>query len=66
MADMLIQLAPALVWTVLMAVPLYFILPRAGRSRWWLVVAVVPMIGALFLLWFVAFSRWSSEKTSAS
>jgi hypothetical protein len=56
--DVLIQLVPALIWTVLLGVPLYFILGRAGLSRWWLAIAIVPMIGAVVVLWIVAFARW--------
>lgn len=65
MSDILIQLVPALVWTALLAVPLAFILRRTGMSRWWLLMAIVPMIGALVLLWLVAFARWPRDSASA-
>lgn len=61
MTDTLIQMVPAVLWTVLMIVPLYFIIPRTGKSRWLLLVAIVPMVGALSLLWYLAFSRWPRE-----
>jgi ABC-type maltose transport system permease subunit len=61
MADILIQMVPTLVWTVLIAIPLYVIIPRTGKSRWLLLVALVPMLGAIGLLWYLAFSRWSRE-----
>ena len=61
MSDIAIEMVPALFWTGLMSVPLYFIIPRAGKSRWLLLVAVVPMIGALALLWYLAFSRWPQD-----
>lgn len=66
MADILIQMVPALVWTVLIAIPLYVIIPRTGKSRWLLLVALVPMLGAIALLWYVAFSRWPREAERAA
>jgi hypothetical protein len=42
---------------VLVDVPVASILHRAGRSRWWTLVAFIPVIN-LIGLWVFAFSRW--------
>ena len=42
---------------ILVGVPVASILHRAGRSRWWLIIAVVPLLN-LIGLWVFAFSRW--------
>ena len=38
-------------------VPVAHILHRAGRSRWWTLIAFIPLLN-LFGLWVFAFSRW--------
>jgi hypothetical protein len=53
----LIALLMPLVVITLVAVPVANILHRAGRSRWWTVLAFVPLLN-LVLLWVFAFSRW--------
>jgi hypothetical protein len=42
---------------ILVGIPVGSILHRAGRSRWWLLVAFIPLIN-LIGLWVFAFSRW--------
>jgi len=42
---------------ILVAVPVGRILHRAGRSRWWTILAFVPLLN-LICLWVFAFSRW--------
>jgi hypothetical protein len=42
---------------VLVGVPVASILHRAGRSRWWTLIAFIPLIN-LIGLWLFAFSRW--------
>jgi hypothetical protein len=42
---------------VLLGVPVASILHRASRSRWWTLVAFIPVIN-LIGLWIFAFSRW--------
>jgi len=42
---------------VLAGVPVANILHRAGHSRWWTVIAFIPLIN-LIGLWVFAFSRW--------
>ena len=64
MSDVLLQLVPALIWTVVLVVPLYVVIQRSGMSRWWLAVAIVPMVGAVVVLWLIAFSRWPAMQPS--
>lgn len=41
----------------LIAVPVAKILHRAGRSRWWTILAFVPLLN-LISLWIFAFTPW--------
>ena len=50
-----------IVVAVLMVVPFWRILPRAGIASPWALVAMIPL-GALVLLWILAFRRWPSDK----
>jgi hypothetical protein len=47
----------AAVSIVLLGVPVASILHRAGHSRWWTVIAFIPLLN-LIGLWVFAFSRW--------
>ncbi len=42
---------------IIVAVPVANILHRAGRSRWWTILAFVPLVN-LIGLWVFAFTRW--------
>jgi O-antigen/teichoic acid export membrane protein len=42
---------------ILLGVPTANILHRAGRSRWWTLIAFIPLLN-LIGLWVFAFSRW--------
>lgn len=54
-----------LVALLLVGVPVANVLHRAGRSRWWLLVAFLPLIN-LIGLWVFAFSRWPAvDRASA-
>jgi hypothetical protein len=44
---------------ILVGVPVANVLHRAGRSRWWTVLAFVPGLN-LIALWVFAFTRWPS------
>jgi hypothetical protein len=44
---------------ILLGVPIANILHRAGRSRWWTILAFVPLLN-LIGLWLFAFTRWPS------
>jgi len=49
---------------MLLAVPIASILHRAGRSRWWTLIAFIPLIN-LIALWVFAFSRWPAVEGAA-
>lgn len=53
-------LANAILWIV----PLWFLLPRAGMSRYLALIGVIPL-GGTILLWILALKRWPGEMTRA-
>ena len=46
-----------LLFITLVGVPVANVLHRAGHSRWWTIVAFVPLLN-LICLWVFAFTRW--------
>lgn len=42
---------------ILVGIPVASILHRAGRSRWWTILAFIPLLN-LIALWVFAFARW--------
>jgi uncharacterized membrane protein YeaQ/YmgE (transglycosylase-associated protein family) len=44
---------------VLFGIPIYKILGRAGKSRWWIALMLLSVIGAVIALWVIAFGRWT-------
>jgi len=48
---------------LIVGVPVAHILNRAGRSRWWVIVAFMPLLN-LIGLWVFAFTRWPSLERS--
>lgn len=50
-------LIPLVIAAALLAYPFSRILPRVGLNPWWSLVAVTA-IGAIVLLWIVAFRDW--------
>ena len=42
---------------VIFGLPIARILHRSGRSRWWTIVAFLPLLN-LIGLWMFAFARW--------
>jgi hypothetical protein len=38
-------------------VPIAHVLHRSGRSRWWTIIAFIPLVNIVGL-WVFAFSRW--------
>ncbi len=48
-----------LVFIVIVGIPVANILYRAGRSRWWTIIAFLPLLN-LIGLWVFAFTRWPS------
>ena len=49
-----------LLFIIIVGVPVANILHRAGRSRWWTVLAFVPLLN-LIGLWVFAFTRWPNH-----
>jgi hypothetical protein len=54
-----------LLFIILVGVPVANILHRAGRSRWWIILAFVPFVN-LIGLWVFAFTRWPNVERSAT
>jgi hypothetical protein len=48
-----------LLFITIVGVPVANILHRAGRSRWWTIIAFVPLLN-LIGLWVFGFTRWPS------
>jgi uncharacterized membrane protein YhaH (DUF805 family) len=57
----LLQVLPAVLVAVLVAIPYVRILRRAGRSRWWAAILLIPGFGFFVMPWVVAFMKWKSE-----
>ena len=55
---------PLIIWTVLLCVPLFFVVQKVGISKLWLFFFLIPMIGPIILLWVVAFIAWPQRKMS--
>ena len=53
-----LRFVPLALWTLVLAIPLFFILRRVGKSRWWVLMALFPIVGGTILIWIIAFSRW--------
>jgi hypothetical protein len=53
----LLGLMIPMVAIVLLGVPVANILHRTGHSRWWTVLAYIPLVN-LICLWVFAFGRW--------
>ena len=52
-----------LIGALLFVVPLWFLLPRAGIPAAISLAAFIPL-GAIILLWILAFKRWPTEDIS--
>jgi len=46
---------------VLFGIPIYRILWRTGKSRWWIVLMLLSVFGAAIALWVIAFGRWNKD-----
>ena len=53
-----LRFVPLALWTIVLAIPLFFMLRRVGKSRWWVLMALFPIVGGTILIWIIAFSRW--------
>lgn len=49
-----------LISAVLLVVPFWMLLPRAGLAPQWALAAVIPF-GAIVLLWVLALRRWPGD-----
>ena len=49
-----------LVSAALFVVPLWVLLPRAGMAPQWALAGAIPL-GAIVLLWIIAFRRWPGD-----
>ncbi len=56
----LTQFIPILVLFAISVVPAIRLLRRTGKSRWWAILLIFPVFGAIILLWLLAFTRWRS------
>ena len=61
----LVPIVMPLLTIVLVGVPVASILHRAGRSRWWTLIAFIPLLN-LIGLWTFAFSRWPAVDHASS
>jgi uncharacterized membrane protein YhaH (DUF805 family) len=61
----LVQLLPMIVFAVLLIVPTIRVLGRAGKSRWWVLLLLLPFFGIIPLMWILAYSRWPAERSVA-
>ena len=52
-----------LVGAILVVIPFWMILPRAGIASAWALVALIP-IAPLVLLWVLALKRWPGDEAS--
>ncbi len=53
-----------LFWYVITVPPLYRLIRRVGKSRWWAIFLVVPILGFLFVTWIIALTRWPAVDPS--
>ncbi len=61
--DELLSVVPLALWTLALAIPLFFILKRVGKSRWWILITLFPIVGGTVLIWIIAFSKWPVAQT---
>lgn len=56
-----LQAIQLLIAIVLFGIPIYKILGRAGKSRWWIALMLLSVIGAVIALWVIAFGSWAKQ-----
>ncbi len=64
--DAVSLILPMLFYVVLQAVPLALIVKRTGNSRWWLLFALVPILGLCVMMWILAFIKWPMQNRNLS
>jgi hypothetical protein len=55
---LLLLFTPVLAEAVILGVPLLNIVHRSGRTKWWLLLLLLPIFGPILLLWIAAFFNW--------
>jgi hypothetical protein len=53
-----IQFLPLAVWYLISGIPAFLILRRTGLSAWWALFLIIPIFGAVIVLWIVALRQW--------
>lgn len=48
---------PLLISIILIGIPTAVILGKAGYSRWWVILAFIPVVN-IIALWIFAFATW--------
>ena len=61
----LTQFIPLYLITALYIVPAFQLLRRTGKSWWWAILLIWPIVGLIILLWVVAFTRWRTVPAGA-
>jgi hypothetical protein len=54
----IIQFVPMIIWTVLLAIPLFRLLRRTGKSLWHMGWLLLPIFGGVIGIYVIAFSSW--------
>jgi uncharacterized membrane protein YhaH (DUF805 family) len=57
-----IQFVPLAVWYLITGIPAFLILRRTSLSAWWALFIVIPIVGAVIVLWIVALRRWPGRE----
>lgn len=63
MTDDILQFVPIIFWTIIISIPLYFLVKRSGQSLWWMLLCLIPLAGCIILLWILAFAKWPILET---
>lgn len=50
-----------IVWIAITAYPIATILRRIGLSRWWAILAFIPLVNFI-ALWVLALVRWPNDR----
>lgn len=59
---LVMQFVPLIFLSLIFVLPSLRILRRAGLSRWWAVLVLIPFFGWAALQCFIAFAKWPAAK----
>ena len=59
-------IGPAFFFWIVLGVPLWRILTRAGFSGWWILLALVPPVGFTVIVLILAFAEWPVHRSRAA